>query len=391
MNRRSLLRAFSTTPLVSLASAMPSCARPPEPSARAANEHATARGAPAIARFSTQGDPILAIEPLSTIWRTKDPFLFCAHHDDAYPAGNERMGPARGVRGRELGRDFSRTDGWSMYHGAEVPGFPQHPHRGFETVTVTRKGLVDHSDSLGATARYGDGDVQWLTAGAGIVHAEMFPLLATQRDNPLELYQLWLNLPRADKFTAPHFSMFWRERIPKHTILDRDGRATTITVIAGALGDRRPLAPPPSSYASRAQAEVAIWTLEMSPHARYVLPLASAEVHRMLYFVRGASVRIAARTMAARHLAELRAERETVLVNGPETSEFLLLQGRPIGEPVVQRGPFVMSSLDEIRQAYSDYQRTRFGGWPWPSDDPVHPRERARFAMHSDGTREYAA
>ena len=118
-------------------------------------------------------------------WETVDPFLFCVHHDDAYPRGNAQLGPSASLAGRAIGQDFSRKDGWSMYHGAAVPGFPAHPHRGFETVTVVRQGLVDHADSLGAAARYGDGDVQWLTAGRGIVHAEMFPLLSAERPNPL--------------------------------------------------------------------------------------------------------------------------------------------------------------------------------------------------------------
>jgi redox-sensitive bicupin YhaK (pirin superfamily) len=278
-----------------------------------------------------------------------------------------------------------------MYHGGVVPGFPQHPHRGFETVTVTRKGLVDHSDSLGATARYGEGDVQWLTAGAGISHAEMFPLVATQRENPLELFQLWLNLPRADKFADPHFSMFWSEQVPRHAALDEDGRRTEVTVIAGAFGDGpRPLRPPPRSYASRARADIAIWTLKMAPHARIALPIASSELNRTLYFFRGTTLRVGERALSSRHLAELHAERETLLVNGPDDAEILLLQGRPIGEPVAQRGPFVMNTMDEIRQAFSDYQRTRFGGWPWSSDDPVHARTDGRFAIHADGRRESA-
>ena len=81
-----------------------------------------------------------------------------------------------------------------MCHGERVPGFPQHPHRGFETVTVARKGLIDHSDSLGAKARFGEGDVQWMTAGRGIVHSEMFPLLQRNAPNPTEFFQIWLNL-----------------------------------------------------------------------------------------------------------------------------------------------------------------------------------------------------
>lgn len=128
----------------------------------------------------------------------------------------------------------------------------------------------------------------------------------------------------------------------------------------------------------------------MAPNARYTLPVASAELHRMLYFFRGAGVRINERALPSRHLAELRAERETTIVNGADESELLLLQGRPIGEPVAQRGPFVMNTMDEIRQAHSDYQRTRFGGWPWQSFDPVHAKTRGRFAVHADGHRESA-
>ena len=101
--------------------------------------------------------PIVRVAPLGFPWQTIDPFLFCVYHDDAYPQGNGSMGPAASLAGRDIGQDFSRKDGWSMYHGDTVPGFPSHPHRGFETVTIVRKGLVDHSDSLGATARFGGG------------------------------------------------------------------------------------------------------------------------------------------------------------------------------------------------------------------------------------------
>ena len=94
------------------------------------------------------------------------------------------MGPDASLAGRSIGQDFEGKDGWRMYHGDVVPGFPQHPHRGFETVTIVRQGFIDHSDSLGATARFGAGDVQWLTAGRGIVHSEMFPLLDRDRREP---------------------------------------------------------------------------------------------------------------------------------------------------------------------------------------------------------------
>src|SRR5512137_2154894 len=127
--------------------------------------------------------PILEIKPLGMPWETIDPFLFCVYHDDAYPRGNAQLGPEASLAGRQLGQDFAGTDGWRMYHGTTVPGFPAHPHRGFETVTIARRGLIDHSDSLGAKARFGGGDVQWLTAGRGIVHSEMFPLLDAAAPN----------------------------------------------------------------------------------------------------------------------------------------------------------------------------------------------------------------
>ena len=129
------------------------------------------------AMTQTSDPVVIQTVELGLHWPTVDPFLFCAHHDDAYPAGNEALGPDAPLDGRDLGMDFEPRDGWRMYHGSEVPGFPHHPHRGFETVTIVRQGLIDHSDSLGAIARFGRGDTQWLTAGSGIVHSEMFPLV----------------------------------------------------------------------------------------------------------------------------------------------------------------------------------------------------------------------
>jgi hypothetical protein len=322
---------------------------------------------------------ILGVIPLGFQWETQDPFLFCVHHDDAYPAGNDKLGPAASLAGRDLGMDFAGKDGWRMYHGETVPGFPQHPHRGFETVTIARRGLIDHSDSLGAAARFGRGDVQWLTAGRGISHSEMFPLLDPTRPNPVELFQIWLNLPASDKLVAPYFTMLWDRAIPRVTA---DG--VEITVIAGKLGDARPLAPPPSSWASRADADVAIWSIRMRAGARWTMPAARPGTNRTLYLFAGDAT-IADRACTENTGVKLRGDAEVPIVVGDRDVELLLLQGRPIGEPVAQHGPFVMNTRAEIQQAFLDYQRTRFGGWPWPTDDPVHPRTEQRFARHADG------
>ena len=323
-------------------------------------------------------------------WPTFDPFLFCVHHDDAYPRGNPSLGPAASLSGRNLGSDFAGRDGWRMYHGDVVPGFPRHPHRGFETVTVTRRGFIDHSDSLGATARYGGGDVQWMTAGKGIVHAEMFPLLDAKRSNPTELLQIWLNLPRRHKFADPYFSMFWSPRIPERVLEDDSGGKTKVRVIAGVLGASRALSPPPDSWAANLEAEVAIWTFEMAAGARVTLPRVGAAVDRTLYFYRGQSLEVGGRSLPVNVGVRLDPGVEISLGNGSKPSELLLLQGRPIGEPVVKQGPFVMNSAEEIRQAYHDYRRTQFGGWPWTGNEPVHAADKGRFAVHADGRVERA-
>jgi redox-sensitive bicupin YhaK (pirin superfamily) len=330
-------------------------------------------------------EAVKSIRPLGFPWQTSDPFLFCVYHNDAYPAGNEAMGPAASLKGRQMGDDFQGKDGWRMYHGEVVPGFPQHPHRGFETVTVVRKGLIDHSDSLGATARFGHGDVQWLTAGKGISHAEMFPLVKRDSLNPLELFQIWLNLPKSEKFADPYFSMQWDHQIPRLQVLDEAGRKTEVTLVAGRLGDLKPVAPPPNSWASRPESDLAIWTLKMAPHAKWTLPSAQKGSNRTLYFFKGNSIRIGNEPVRAQQAIELQAGLEVPLENGEGEAELLLLQGRPIGEPVAQYGPFVMNTRAEIEQAFQDYQSTRFGGWPWKSDDPIHPREETRFARHADG------
>jgi len=368
LSRREALKLVAA----SAVGAPAACTAPAGPAASPAPE--------SVALPPPAADPVLRVRPLGYVWPTQDPFLFCVHHADAYPAGDGTFGPRASLAGRDLGQDFAVRDGWRMYHGMRVPGFPQHPHRGFETVTVVRQGLVDHADSLGAAARYGNGDVQWLTAGAGIQHAEMFPLLREDVDNPLELFQIWLNLPAANKMAQPHFSMLWGDAVPR---IRRAG--VEVTVVAGALEGLRPPSPPPNSWAARADRAVAIWALRLDAGASFDLPAAAAGVNRTLYFYKGSQLALNGRAAPAERALDLRADVATKLDAGVAGAEALVLQGRPIGEPVAQHGPFVMNTRAELQQAYADYQRTQFGGWPWPDRAPVHAREQ-RFARRPDGT-----
>ena len=331
-----------------------------------------------------QQDVVLGVEPLGFLWKTLDPFLFCAHHDDHYPKGNEKLGPAVSLAGRDIGMDFTVKDGFRMYHGDVVPGFPEHPHRGFETVTIVRKGLVDHADSLGAAARYGGGDVQWLTAGNGIVHAEMFPLLSDAGENPLELFQIWVNLPSTNKLVDPHFAMLWNQHIPRTSVVDSGGRSTEVTVIAGKFGNVAAPSPPPKSWAADSSHDVQIWTLKLAPGAKFDIPAGAAGANRMAYFFEGDSLKVNGRAIPAKSGIRLHPDQVASLENGSTEGEMLILHARPIGEPVAQRGPFVMNTPAEIQKAFDDYRATGFGGWPWKRNDPVHDRE-AKFARHADG------
>lgn len=321
--------------------------------------------------------------PLGFQWSTQEPFLFCVHHLDKFPKGNGQFGPdSKYLKGRNIGQDFEVKDGFRMYHGDLVPGFPSHPHRGFETITIVRKGYVDHADSMGAAGRYGEGDVQWMTAGKGVQHSEMFPLLRTDKENTLELFQIWLNLPRKKKMTEPYFTMLWSEQIPKIRI---DEGRVEVTLISGEFQGKKALPPPPESWANDPQGEVAVWLFRMQKGGEVLLPQASDGVARTLYFFEGNSLQIAGENLNPSQGAVLNAGEETLIKALEGEVQFLVLQARPLGEPVFQHGPFVMNSREEIIQTIQEYQETEFGGWPWDRDDMVHGGEIERFAKHPDG------
>ncbi|MEM9856555.1 MAG: pirin family protein [Bacteroidota bacterium] len=332
---------------------------------------------------------ILALRPLGFPWETQDPFLFCAYHRDEYPAGNTTMGvDPEHLSGRNIGQDFTIKDGWRMYHGSNIPGFPYHPHRGFETITINKEGAVDHSDSLGAAGRFMAGDVQWMTAGKGIQHSEMFPLLNEDKGNPLKIFQIWLNLPKVSKFVEPHFKMLWKEDIPVVEIEDDNGNTTIVDVIAGKFGDTQALDPTPDSWAANPNNAVGVFTVKMESKAVWTLPATLPEASRTIFFYKGSTLEIDNREIAVDQLAYLAPDQDIEIKNGTAEGFLLILEGKPINEPVAKYGPFVMNTQEEIQQAFSEYQRTEFGGWPWDEREVVHPRDKGRFALHDDGREE---
>jgi quercetin 2,3-dioxygenase len=276
-------------------------------------------------------------------------------------------------------------------------GFPQHPHRGFETVTATIDGLIDHTDSLGNGGRYGEGDVQWMTAGKGIVHGEMFPLIFQEKPNHTRFFQIWINLPARSKMVEPSFAMFWNHDVPKWK--SQDGK-TAVTVFYGDYflkesqedkDDERtinPNKPPKDSWATDQDNDVAILHMTIQPGGTLLVPKAhqsDKKVNRVLYCIEGLEQQPVINEVPVNNgiiTVDSSSELEISLPSSAtQACEFLLLQGKPIGEPVAQHGPFVMNTRGEIEQAFMDYSKTKFGGWPWPRDDMVFPREKGRFAL----------
>ncbi len=326
-------------------------------------------------------DEIKKIFKLDFPWQIQDPFLFCVYHLDHYPKGNGKLGPADSLQGRNLGNDFTVKDGWRMYHGTTIPGFPAHPHRGFETITIANKGFCDHSDSLGAAGRFGEGDVQWMTAGSGVQHAEMFPLINTDKENTLELFQIWLNLPQKNKFVDPHFKMLWHEDIP---VLDL--KESTVKIIAGNFNTNSAPKPAPDSWAAENENEVAVWLIHIQAEGTITLPKAEKGAIRTIYFYEGSTIEISDKSIQLNHGIEVEASKEIKLSASDKDAKVLILQGKPINEPVAKYGPFVMNTDEELQNAMDEFRRTQFGGWPWRYPDNVHETNRGRFAKYPDGT-----
>ena len=169
--------------------------------------------------------------------------------------------------------------------------------------------------------------------------------------------------------TDPCYEMIWADQVP-HLQLD----GGDVRIISGTWGDVAAPAAPAASWASDPANEVALYILTVKPNASVQLPTASKGTNRMMYHIDGGTGEVEGHQLKPRYGMELDATAETVLTAHDEAVRVLVLQGRPIDEPVVQHGPFVMNTREEIYQAFADYQRTEFGGWPWGASDVVHPR-----------------
>lgn len=325
-----------------------------------------------------QNNLIYNITPIEFRLDLKDPFIFTAHHVDHFPAGNSEMGPQL---------HSEREGQYQMYYGDVVPGFPEHPHTGFETITLVEQGVVDHFDSLGNGGRYAAGDVQWLSTGNGIEHCEMFPLIHEDQENPFELFQIWFNSSPEQKKQDPAYKMMWREYMPHATVQDAEQRQTDIRVVSGYFKDVAAISRPVHSWAAADENRVNIYMMTLAPHAEITMPATTASSNRFAYFYQGSTLEIAGKSIDFRHLVELKSDSEIQLKAGDQEARILWLEGEPIGAPFAMRGPFVLNSDDELNDAFRRYRATHFGDWPWSSSAPVFKREQVRFASYEGGQR----
>ncbi len=226
---------------------------------------------------------------------------------------------------------------------AYIAGFPPHPHRGFETVSYMIHGSLEHRDNKGGRGLITDGGVQWMTAGRGVVHSEM----PAQSSGLMFGFQLWLNLPAREKMRAPWYQDIPREMIPAFALAP----GVDVKLIAGTWGQQR--GPGPERPTAPFIADVA---LGAGAGARVPVP----DGHNGFAFVFAGGAMVAGQQLVAGQLAVL-SESGTLEVSGAaEASRILIVAARPIGEPIAKHGPFVMNTVDELRQAVSDYQRGLF-------------------------------
>lgn len=228
-------------------------------------------------------------------------------------------------------------------------GVGQHPHRGFETVTIVYEGEVEHRDSTGKGGVIGPGDVQWMTAGSGILHEEFHSTGFGQRGGPFEMVQLWVNLPRQDKMTAPGYQGILDAQIPAVSLPDGAG---TVRVIAGTFDGN---AGPAHTFSP-----MNVWDVRLAAGKSIELP--QTEGWTTLLVVLAGTVMVNGESvLREKQMATLSTEGTGVVIEANSDAKLLLLAGQPIDEPVVGYGPFVMNSQQEIIQAIADFNSGKFG------------------------------
>jgi redox-sensitive bicupin YhaK (pirin superfamily) len=230
----------------------------------------------------------------------------------------------------------------------EPRGVGQHPHRGFETVTIVYSGEVEHKDNAGNAGRIGPGDVQWMTAARGILHEEFQGREFTKNGGTLEMIQLWVNLPKKDKMSAPHYQEILNKNIP---VVSLDGGAGTARIIAGNFGDTR--------GAAKTFTPVNLWDMRLKAGAKIDLPVPAGH-NTMVLVLHGTLSLNDDQALHRKEIALLSPAGDTVRIAALEDATVLLMSGEPIDEPIVGQGPFVMNTPEEIRQAFSDFRSGRF-------------------------------
>lgn len=223
-------------------------------------------------------------------------------------------------------------------------GVGEHPHRGFETVTLVYQGELEHRDSAGNHGKIGPGDVQWMTAASGVMHEEWHEQAFTKRGGVLEMVQLWVNLPAKDKMSPPRYQEILNRQIPAVPI----DSAGSVRVIAGDFqGTKGP-----------AKTFTPISVLDLRLKANGCADLSLPEGHTALVVVlKGKALINGAEVAGEADLANFERAGEGIAIEAKEDAMILVLSGEPINEPVVSYGPFVMNTQEEIRQAITDFQR----------------------------------
>lgn len=227
-------------------------------------------------------------------------------------------------------------------------GVGPHPHRGFETVTIAFQGEIEHADSVGNKGVIGPGDVQWMTAASGIIHEEMHSQNFARHGGALEMAQLWVNLPAKSKMDPPHYQPIVSAEIPVHQL---DSDSGSVRVIAGNfLG---------TQGTASTHTPVNLW--DMHIHAGKTVDFTVPAGHNTVLFVRTGRLVLNEETLGAADLVIMEQAGQQIQLHAVEACDLLLLGGEPINEPIAARGPFVMNTDQEIRQAMMDYQSGKMG------------------------------